>query len=222
MYGLLGSAGGRGRVKSSTEGSGVVMRNELMYLVSAISRFSRISSRSSMSNATRCVSLKVVREPHKYMQEGTTYPIENRLWMSTSILSVFPVVFNGCSSSSRRLFLFSPCLERALLPLLLPASPKLELRPIFTRWSLSCFSPHVEKPGALRALSQARSFPSHLISSHLFLYAATALNSRIILISAGRSPRTITRMVRTMIRVRALNGSEELDGRALGTRVAKL
>lgn len=44
-------------IKSAKEGSGVESLNELMYLVSAISRFSSISSRSSMSKANRSVSL---------------------------------------------------------------------------------------------------------------------------------------------------------------------
>lgn len=58
MYGRLGSlGGGRGGSKSAMDGSGVVMRNELIYLASAISRFSSISSRSSMSRASACVSL---------------------------------------------------------------------------------------------------------------------------------------------------------------------
>jgi len=116
MYGLLGSAGGRGRVKSSTEGSGVVMRNELMYLVSAISRFSRISSRSSMSNATRCVSLKVVREPHKIYERRyhlpdreqalnvNFYPIsvpcrvQRLLFIITTPISLFPVFGTGVTT----------------------------------------------------------------------------------------------------------------------------
>jgi hypothetical protein len=44
-------------LKSAIEGSGVVMRKEEMYFVSAISSCSRIMSRSSMSRARRRVSL---------------------------------------------------------------------------------------------------------------------------------------------------------------------
>lgn len=58
MYGRLGSLGGSGGgSKSAIDGSGVVIRNELIYLASAISRFSSISSRSSMSRARLWVSL---------------------------------------------------------------------------------------------------------------------------------------------------------------------
>lgn len=66
MYGLLGSAGGGGGTKSRIEGSGVVMRKELMYLVSEISRFSKISSRSSISRANLCVSLKTKDVRNEY------------------------------------------------------------------------------------------------------------------------------------------------------------
>ena len=44
-------------LRSAIEGSGVVIRNEEMYFVSAISSCSRIMSRSSMSRASRRVSL---------------------------------------------------------------------------------------------------------------------------------------------------------------------
>jgi len=59
MYGLLGSAGGGGGTKSKMDGSGVVTRKELIYFVSEISRFSRISSRSSIRRARRWVSLAI-------------------------------------------------------------------------------------------------------------------------------------------------------------------
>lgn len=57
MYGRDGSAGGGGGIKSKIDGSGVVTRKELMYFVSEISRFSSISSRSSIRTASLWVSL---------------------------------------------------------------------------------------------------------------------------------------------------------------------
>lgn len=45
------------RLRSAIEGSGVVIRKEEMYFVSAISRCSKIRSRSSTSKARRRVSL---------------------------------------------------------------------------------------------------------------------------------------------------------------------
>lgn len=51
---LTGGAG----LRSAIEGSGVVIRKEEMYFVSAISRCSKIRSRSSTSKARRRVSLR--------------------------------------------------------------------------------------------------------------------------------------------------------------------
>jgi hypothetical protein len=61
MYGRAPSLGGSGGGKSTSDGSGVVIRNELIYLVSATSRFSSISSRSSMSRASAWVSLMIAK-----------------------------------------------------------------------------------------------------------------------------------------------------------------
>ena len=81
MYGLLGSVGGGGGTKSRIEGSGVVTRKELIYLVSEISRFSKISSRSSISSANLCVSLKRKDVKHEYrvVTSLKSHHIENRL-----------------------------------------------------------------------------------------------------------------------------------------------
>ena len=52
--------GGTGGSQSASDGSGVASRKLWIYLVSATSRFSRISSRSSMRSASRVVSLQQV------------------------------------------------------------------------------------------------------------------------------------------------------------------
>ena len=60
ISGRVGTPDGvpKGRIsKSASDGSGVDIREEAMYLVSAISRWSRISSRSSMRKARCSVSL---------------------------------------------------------------------------------------------------------------------------------------------------------------------
>jgi hypothetical protein len=72
-------------LRSAIEGSGVVIRNEEIYFVSAISSCSKIMSRSSMSRARRRVSLGQPsnQSPKENLGEKT-YMIVKRLKMSTS------------------------------------------------------------------------------------------------------------------------------------------
>lgn len=57
MYAIPSASGAGAGLRSAIEGSGVVIRNDEMYFVSAISSCSKIKSRSSMSKARRRVSL---------------------------------------------------------------------------------------------------------------------------------------------------------------------
>ena len=81
-------------LRSAREGSGVVIRKEEMYLVSAISSCSKIRSRSSTSRARRWVSLgqSLISRRTKRRSPRETYMTVKRLEISTSI----PVSSSKC------------------------------------------------------------------------------------------------------------------------------
>jgi|SRR5712675_2075828 len=86
MYAIPSASRAGAGLRSAIEGSGVVIRNEEMYLVSAISSCSKITSRSSISRARRRVSLNrpQISDQDSGDLDEKTYTIVKRLEMSTS------------------------------------------------------------------------------------------------------------------------------------------